>query len=410
MLKGTSMHNYVKYLPTEKSNKKGIIATIIYILLYIFENSAVTSYIDGKIFSYIIKPILWIIITAILWQMPHIKSNSRIKHQKSINMWAKYFGFLYICIMVFAGFFDGLGKSPYSHTVQGVFINLIFVGSALVGREFIRNYLVSNFTKKESYLVLTIITLLMTITSFTINKYLELKSLESTVKFMAEYFIPEFSQNLFATYLVYLGGARTSIIYLGIIQGFHWFSPILPNLRWITTALVGILCPVFFLMYFKSLYLKLNKEQNKRQQDKEDILSWIITSIISICMIWFAIGVFPIYPSVIATGSMEPEIMPGDIILVEKITDIEDINNLNINDIIQFQRDGILISHRIIEIKNGEEGISFRTKGDNNSIADSDLVKPQDIKGTIKYTIPKIGWPTLLIKSNNKISLDDIVF
>ena len=51
-----------------------------------------------------------------------------------------------------------------------------------------------------------------------------------------------FSHNLFATYL---GGSWTSIIYLGVIQGFHWFS-LLPALIWINTALIGILSPNFF--------------------------------------------------------------------------------------------------------------------------------------------------------------------
>jgi signal peptidase len=164
-------------------------------------------------------------------------------------------------------------------------------------------------------------------------------------------------------------------------------------------------------MIFKTIYLNFTNQIKKRQQDKDDLVSWIITSIAAIGIIWFAVGVFPIYPSVIATGSMEPDIMPGDITLVEKITDMEEINNLNKGDIIQFKRDGILISHRIIEIRNDEkEGILFKTKGDNNSGPDSDLVKPQDVKGTIKYTIPKVGWLTLLIKSKDDMPLDEIVF
>lgn len=405
------MQKYINNLPFEKSYKKGIFVILFLLFVYILENFSVITYINGTIFTYVVKPVLWITIAIIIWQMSHIKSNAKLKHRKIIYSWAKYFGLFYICINIFAGFFDGLGNSPYSHTIKGIIINLVFICSALVGREFIRSYLVNSFTKKESYSVFTIISLLMTITNFSTNKYIELNSLESTVKFIAEYFAPEFSHNLFASYLVYLGGPYTSIIYLGLIQGFHWLSPILPDLKWITTVLIGVLCPFFFLMYFKFLYLNLTKKINKRQQEDEGLLSWIFTSIISIVIIWFAVGVFPIYPSVIATGSMEPKIMTGDIILVEKITDMEDIKNLNINDVIQFQRDGILISHRIIEIRNDEEEvILFRTKGDNNSIADSDLVKPQDIKGTIKYTIPKIGWLTLLIKSDNEISLKDIVF
>ncbi len=399
----------IKYLPTMTSYKRNIIVIILLIFIYILENSQFISYIDGVLFTYIIKPLLWVGVTFIIWLMPHIKSGAKLRHRKNIYFWAFIFGVMYILINIFFGFFDGLGKSPYSHSPIGIITNLIFVGSALVGREFVRSYLINSITKKENYFVFILIALLVTLTNFSISKYMGFNSFKSAVQFMAEHFAPEFSQNLFAVYLVYLGGPVVSIIYLGIIQGFHWLSPILPNLKWINTALVGILSPIFFLMIFNSIYSNMTKK--KQSKENEDIVSWIITSIISILMIWFAVGVFSIYPSVIITGSMEPSIKPGDVILVEKITDMEDIYNLKVNDVIQFKRDGILISHRIIDIKNdSENGIQFKTKGDNNSIPDADLIKPQDIKGTIKYTVPKIGLLTLLIKSNNEISLDEVIF
>ena len=220
---------------------------------------------------------------------------------------------------IVAGLIDGLGNSPYDHSPKGILINIIFIGSALLGREFIRNYLVNSFSKKDNYLVFILIALVMTITNFPISEYLDLASVKALVQFLAEFFIPEFSHNFFATYLVFLGGPIMSLIYLGIIQGFHWLSPILPDLKWITSALVGILCPTFFLMSMQSIYLNASKQIKKREQEKESLGGWIITSIISIAIIWFAVGVFPIYPSVIATGSMEPMIYPGDVIVVKKI-------------------------------------------------------------------------------------------
>jgi signal peptidase len=343
--------------------------------------------------------------------MPHIKSAAKLKHKKFINFWAFYFGLFYVLLTIFAGFFDGLGKSPYSHSIKGLILNFIFVGSAILGRETIRSYLVNSITKQENYLMFIIISLLMTVTNFNFNKYMGLDSLQGYVKFFAEFLAPEFSHNLFATYLVYLGGLWSSIIYLGVIQGFHWFSPILPALKWINTALIGILCPIFFVMFFTPIYSKISKENVKKQQEGDSVVSWFFTSFISIGIIWFAVGVFPIYPSVIATGSMEPMIKPGDIIIVEKIKDEEEIKNLSVNDVIQFKRDNILISHRIIDIINdNEEGLQFKTKGDNNSAADTVLVKPQDIKGTIKHIVPKVGLLTLLLKSNNEVNLKEIMF
>lgn len=405
------METTPKYSPTRISSKRITLLIILLLSIYFLENSRITNYVDSYIFSYVITPLLWVIVAIIVYKIPHMKTMGKLKHRSSLKFWTIYFGIIYVVITLLAGLIDGLGESPYSHTLKGILMNIAFVGSALVGREFIRSYLVNSFAKKESYFIFVLISLFMTITKFSINKYLSIVSLKELVQFLAEFMIPEFSHNFFATYLVFLCGPILSIIYLGIIEGFQWLSPILPDLTWITTALIGIVCPIFFQMTMQSIYLNTTKQIKKRDQNDESPVGWLFTSVISIGIIWFAVGVFPIYPSVIATGSMEPMIKPGDIILVKKIMDMDGINALREGDVIQFKRDSILISHRIIEVVDDDkEGIRFRTKGDNNSAVDSNLVEAQDVKGIIEYTIPKIGWPTLLIKSDKEIDLDDIVF
>lgn len=399
------MQDFTKYLPTRTFYKKSILVLMLLIGIYILDNSSVATYINRVLFTYILKPLLWVGLAVLIWRMPHIKPTAKLRYKKLLYLWAFIFGVAFVLINLCAAFLDGLGKSPYDHSLIGIITNIIYVGSALAGREFARSYLINSLTKKENYLVFILVALFMTIINFSINRYTGLSSIEGAVQFIAEYFLPEFSHNIFSSYLVFLGGPIVSIIYLGIIQGFHWLSPILPNLKWINTALIGILSPIFFLMIYNSIYS--NIALKKKQQEDEDLVSWIITSIISIVIIWFSVGVFPVYPSVIATGSMEPEIKPGDVILVEKVKDMDDINALKIDDIIQFQRDGVLISHRVIEIKDSEEsGLQFKTKGDNNPTPDTDLVKPQDIKGTVIYKVPKIGWLTLLVKGDKEIPID----
>lgn len=399
------------FLFTKSSKKRCLIIVFAMIFIYVLENSPIIRLIDNFAFNYIIKPILWIGLSFIIWRFPNIRPKGKLKLRRFLYFWAFNFAVIYIIVSVFAGVIDALGRSPYSNSLKGIFINLIFVGSALVGREFARNYLVNSFVEEENYLVFILIAVFMTITNISFKNYINVKSNIDIVKFIAQTITPEFAQNLFVVYLVYLGGPLASIIYLGIIQGFHWLSPILPDLKWITTALIGILCPVFFTLSLQTIYFSQSKRIRKRDRDREKPVSWMITSIISIGIIWFSAGVFPIYPSVIATGSMEPKIKPGDIILVKKIVNMKEIYNLKIHDVIQFKRDNILICHRIIEIKNcKEQGVSFKTKGDNNSGADLELVKPEDIKGTIVYIVPKIGWLTLLIKGDNDVPLENIEF
>lgn len=78
---------------------------------------------------------------------------------------------------------------------------------------------------------------------------------------------------------------------------------------------------------------------------------------------------------------------------------------------IQFKRGDILISHRIIEeIVEKDKTKSYRTQGDNNSGPDFELVKPEDVRGEIIKVIPKIGWPTLLLKTKRDVPMHEIEF
>ena len=396
-----------KYLPTRPSKRKCVSLVGLIVILYFLDNQAVASLLGSQFFYSVLKPLFWIGLALVVWLFPRVRTKGKLRHKEFLNWWAFNFAVIYLAVLVLAGLVDGFGKSPYDQSLSGMALNLVLIGSVLVGKEFVRSYLINSFTDNDKYLKLIITALFMTFITFSLSKYSGLKGYEDSVQFMAQYFLPEFSINLFATYLAYLGGPVPAIIYIGILQAFHWFSPILPNLQWITTALVGIMCPLFSLMIVQSVYLIEARMVKRRDKGEEGPIGWIVTSLISIAIIWFAAGVFSVYPSVIVTGSMEPMIKPGDVILVKKV---EDINDIKMGDVVQFKRGNILISHRIIEIVEDGGPKSYRTKGDNNSVADSNLVKPEQIKGQIIQVVPKIGWPTLLLKSNSDVPLDEIEF
>lgn len=394
------------YLPTKPSRSRCFSLVGLMICLYVLENSAVTSVIDSSILNYIIKPALWLILAYIVWSFPKVRTRGRLKLRSFLNLWAFNFAVIYIIVSVLAGLVDGFGKSPYSHSPVGIITNILLVGSMLVGRELVRNYIINTSTHEENYLLFILIALFMTVTSISLNRFTDLKGAVDVVQFIAQYFAPEFTKNLLATYMVFLGGPLPAIIYLGIIESFNWLSPILPDLKWITQGLIGIMIPIFSFMALQNIYMKESKQLKKRDEDKESIPSFIITIIISIAIIWFTVGVFPVYPSVIATGSMEPMIKPGDVILVRKF----DGNNVNLGDVIQFKRDNILISHRIIQVVEDKNGKSYRTKGDNNSVPDGDIVKLEQVKGKVIKVVPKVGWLTLLIKSKKDVPIEKVQF
>lgn len=392
--------------PTRFSKLRYLSVLILILFVYLLDNPAWQIEALNKYYYSLLKPLLWCGIALIIWFFPAVRPISKLRTRGSLNFWAFNLAVIMIVVQFVAGLIDGLGKSPYSHSLTGIASNLLLVGTVLIGREMARNYLVNSITRSENYRIFLFVALIMTVTSFPIVKYTDFKTYEELVKFIAQFLAPEFSKNLLATVLVFYGGTISSVLFMGTLEAYHWLSPILPDLKWITAALVGILTPVFLLSFIDIIY-EDEARMHRRRDKEENPLSWIITALISIGMIWFAVGVFPIYPSVIATGSMIPMIQPGDIILVDK--DI-DVNALSKGQVIQFRRDKILISHRVIEIVENDGVKSYKTQGDNNSGPDKELVKPEDVKGEIIKVVPKLGWPTLLLKSKKEIPVDQVQF
>ena len=82
----------------------------------------------------------------------------------------------------------------------------------------------------------------------------------------------------------------------------------------------------------------------------------------------------------VATGSMEPTIHVGDVIIVKITNDIEE------NDIIVCKENNSFITHRLLEIQDNK----LITKGDANNTEDNPI-EESDVLGKVVNTIPHIG-------------------
>lgn len=92
-------------------------------------------------------------------------------------------------------------------------------------------------------------------------------------------------------------------------------------------------------------------------------------------------------PFIVLSGSMETEIFPGDLVIVKEV----DADTLKKDDIVAFQEDNIVITHRIIDIVevNGEK--RYITKGDNNNTKDNGFVVEKQIEGLYQFKISGLG-------------------
>ena len=109
----------------------------------------------------------------------------------------------------------------------------------------------------------------------------------------------------------------------------------------------------------------------------------------------FVLGLFRNEPIAIVSNSMVPAFSRGDVVVVRKI-DVDETDKLKVGDVLQYETDGRFVVHRIVKIKENDDGaLVFTTKGDNNNAPDTNPVTESQIRGVVKYVIPKIGYPSV---------------
>ena len=102
----------------------------------------------------------------------------------------------------------------------------------------------------------------------------------------------------------------------------------------------------------------------------------------------------PLYGAyVIVSGSMEPLIKVRDAVIIKRASE----DNIKVGDVVTYRSTdpafyGILITHRVINIENDENGKVFITKGDNNETVDRTPVNFNQIQGKVVMRVPKIGY------------------
>lgn len=96
-------------------------------------------------------------------------------------------------------------------------------------------------------------------------------------------------------------------------------------------------------------------------------------------------------PLIVLTGSMEPQIMEGDLIICHTV----DASDVKTGDVIAFfDPDGngtSVLTHRVIEVTEENGSLSFRTKGDANNAEDRLAVSADRLVGEYRFRIPGAG-------------------
>lgn len=117
------------------------------------------------------------------------------------------------------------------------------------------------------------------------------------------------------------------------------------------------------------------------------ITGWILLLITFVSVIFMLVSTFfGIDKYLVVSGSMEPELYAGDIAIVNRNVEFQDVE---IGDIIIFRYNDMNIIHRVIDetVIDGEKYL--KTKGDANECDDGYLTTADNYLGTTLFHIPK---------------------
>lgn len=125
-------------------------------------------------------------------------------------------------------------------------------------------------------------------------------------------------------------------------------------------------------------------------------ISYLVFSIIILFFVaTVGVNIFGIKTFTVLSGSMEPTYKVGSLIYVTKI----DLDSLKKGDAITFNSGNVVVTHRIVEVKEEEKEVHYVTKGDANENIDKALVNKNNVIGKPIFTIPYLGYVATFVQT-----------
>lgn len=96
-------------------------------------------------------------------------------------------------------------------------------------------------------------------------------------------------------------------------------------------------------------------------------------------------------PFTVLTGSMEPGLPPGTLIVAQPT----DAGDIRIGQVVTFQIESgepEVVTHRVVAVRQAQDGQpEFLTKGDANDVVDEGWRPAESVRGVLWYSVPHLG-------------------
>ena len=376
-----------------KSSTKRILSIIITTVILLILENFVFDIFKIKEYGCLIILLIGFILSVILLGY----TKNRNSNENNIILAITVFTLLYQSLsFVFFGYKLGFLSSSYKLGVEHLLKIVIPTLSIIFISELLRYQFIEK--GRSSKLVIFLTTLTLIFVDFSINYSIySLTTFKGIFELTSFVIFPSIMKNILLTYNCYYYGYKSNIIYRILMEIPNYYLPIIPNIGDYLQSVLSIIYPFALLLYLISYTDNMILHPKKKEEVKKDnkfikITIQYVISIILFIYVCFMSGLFKYYFLAVGSGSMEPKIKIGDLVLVEKTNEYE---KLKIGDILVYNKENKVILHRIVKIDDSSGKYIYNTKGDNNNNIDSWDIQEKDVIGKVRFKIIKVGYPTV---------------
>ena len=373
-----------------KRGYKRLLIFEVLLLIILFLNSFVSSILSSNL------KVVFLILILLIFKFLFGFEKDRHRHTKSVCLEIIIYLLIYFLLYYILGLLTGFVRSVNYFSADGIIKVIIPFVLITIFKEVLRYMML---TKSEGSKLLVVLTCLLFIIfdlvgTYNLNTF---NSAYSIFMFIAIYVLPSISKNIFCSYISMKTGYKPAILYLLIIGGYSFFVPIVPNPNEYFYSIIELVVPMIYLYYLYRYFKKERDEDVVRRKQKNKALSLIFPTLIVLFLVYLTSGYFHFHALAVASGSMSPVILKGDVVVVEKID--KKYGLLEKGQVVAYKKDGIIVVHRLYNIVKVDGEYFFYTKGDANEFVDNYKITEEMMIGIVKVRVPYIGYPTVWLNN-----------
>lgn len=352
-----------------------------------------TKVISPEIYLYVLLPLAALSVAGISYMYAR-GHKDRVRHRfdKSLTVGSVFV--IWFVIYFMSGLAVTYTYNALTSSILAVILNVIIYGAVAAAFEYARHSVMLLAGRRNIMGFGFIVSLVFALQQMNLVGLLGVNELGDLIKIGVADTIPMIILSFLLTYLSITAGFGSQLMLrLGLVAA-TVLPPIIPKYDWYMTGVSLLLLAIAVYIVMDQTREHAGDTRTHRTRQHHSRMAFdIMFTLLMVGLVLFMTGALSYRPRAIVSNSMKPIFERGAIVIVQKVSPMD----VSIGDIVQYEVPGRSITHRVMKIRESDDGSGkriFITKGDNNPSPDPP-VREDQVVGIIRAEIPYVGYPSV---------------